>query len=145
MKKPPPSEASGHECLYPCPTWPSPVARPVVFPLRAARALLGKEYKFREPQPFQKAQVPLAKPLEAMRSVLGALAFWATAVLAVDLDLAPSSCTLKAAGAGKDDAPGFLAAVKHCSTTVIPVGTTLNISTKMDLTGFANKHIVRSF
>jgi hypothetical protein len=41
------------------------------------------------------------------------------------------SCTM--ASSGGDDAPGFLAAVKQCSTITIPKGVSLNISTKMDM------------
>jgi hypothetical protein len=57
-------------------------------------------------------------------------------------DVIQASCTLTAAGAGKDDAPAFLAAVQACSTTVIPTGTALNISTRLNMTGLANKVIV---
>jgi hypothetical protein len=53
-----------------------------------------------------------------------------------------TDCTLAAAGAGKDDAPAFVAAVKACSTVTIPTGVALNISSKIDLTGQSNKHIV---
>ncbi|EIN06930.1 hypothetical protein PUNSTDRAFT_105379 [Punctularia strigosozonata HHB-11173 SS5] len=52
-----------------------------------------------------------------------------------------SSCTLAAAGSGKDDAPAFLAAVKSCDTTIVPKGVTLNISSPLDMTGINNKHI----
>ncbi|TDL23425.1 glycoside hydrolase family 28 protein [Rickenella mellea] len=51
------------------------------------------------------------------------------------------SCTVTAAGAGKDDAPALLAAVQACPTTIIPTGTTLNISTRLDMTGLSNKEI----
>ncbi|TDL23426.1 glycoside hydrolase family 28 protein [Rickenella mellea] len=59
---------------------------------------------------------------------------------AVSVSAAPS-CTVTAAGAGKDDAPALLAAVQACPTTIIPVGTTLNISTRLDMTGLSNKEI----
>lgn len=54
-------------------------------------------------------------------------------------------CTIKASGAGKDDAPNLISAIMDtaCSTVEIPTGTTLNISTKMDATGAKNTHIVR--
>ena len=43
---------------------------------------------------------------------------------------------------GGDDAPQFLKAVKACSTVTIPKSTTLNIATRLDMTGLRNKHIV---
>jgi galacturan 1,4-alpha-galacturonidase len=55
-----------------------------------------------------------------------------------------STCTLSAAGPGKDDAPAFLSAVRTCDTAVVPHGTTLNISTPLNMTGVNNKHIVRT-
>ncbi len=57
------------------------------------------------------------------------------------------TCTLKARGAGKDDSPTFVSTVRDaaCSTVVIPQHTTLNLSTKVDLTGVENKHIVSGF
>ncbi|PPQ71826.1 hypothetical protein CVT24_006951 [Panaeolus cyanescens] len=48
-------------------------------------------------------------------------------------------CTVTASGG--DDAPKFLAAVKGCATTKIPKGTTLNIATRLDMTGLRDKHI----
>ncbi|KLO15113.1 glycoside hydrolase family 28 protein [Schizopora paradoxa] len=56
---------------------------------------------------------------------------------------AQRTCTLKAHGAGKDDSPTFVSTVRDaaCSTIVIPEHTTLNLSTKVDLTGLENKHI----
>lgn len=50
------------------------------------------------------------------------------------------SCTLTASGG--DDAPNFLAAVNACPTITIPQTTTLNISTRLNMTGLQNKHIV---
>lgn len=76
-----------------------------------------------------------------MRQFIALLALGALAS-ASSLEPRQASCTLAAAGAGKDDAPAFLAAVKSCSTTTIPAGTTLNISTKMDMRGLADRHIV---
>ncbi|KAJ7646204.1 glycoside hydrolase family 28 protein [Mycena rosella] len=52
-----------------------------------------------------------------------------------------ASCTLAAAGAGKDDSPQFLTAMQACSTVVIPATTTLNISTRLNMTGLSNKHL----
>ncbi|PAV24275.1 glycoside hydrolase family 28 [Pyrrhoderma noxium] len=56
--------------------------------------------------------------------------------------VAGSSCQLIASGA--DDAPSFVSAVLNgnCQTVVIPAETTLNISTKLDMTGARDTHIV---
>ncbi|TDL16537.1 glycoside hydrolase family 28 protein [Rickenella mellea] len=51
------------------------------------------------------------------------------------------SCTVIAAGAGLDNGPSLLSAVQACPTTIIPVGTTLNISTRLNMTGLSNKEI----
>ena len=53
-----------------------------------------------------------------------------------------STCTLRASGG--DDAPAFVSAVLNstCSTVKIPKGTTLNISSPMDMTGAQDAHIV---
>ncbi|KAL5483251.1 hypothetical protein ACEPAI_8481 [Sanghuangporus weigelae] len=53
-----------------------------------------------------------------------------------------ASCTLTASEG--DDAPIFVSAVLNpaCPTVHIPSGTTLNISTKMDMTGARDKHIL---
>ena len=51
-----------------------------------------------------------------------------------------SSCTVSATGG--DDGPSFLNAVKTCSTTIIPSGTTLSIGSNLNMTGLSNKHIV---
>lgn len=48
-------------------------------------------------------------------------------------------CTLVASGG--NDAPQFLGAVKSCSTVFIPKTTTLNIATRLNMTGLRNKHI----
>ncbi|KAL1678996.1 glycoside hydrolase family 28 protein [Schizophyllum commune] len=56
----------------------------------------------------------------------------ARAIAAVD-------CTLNQTGA--DDAPAFLAAVSDCDTITIPADTTLNISTRLNMTGLSNTHI----
>ncbi|KAJ6582833.1 pectin lyase fold/virulence factor [Mycena sp. CBHHK59/15] len=50
-----------------------------------------------------------------------------------------ASCTLVARGG--DDSPHFLNAMQACSTVVIPASTTLNISTRLNMTGLRNKHI----
>ncbi|KAJ7205989.1 pectin lyase fold/virulence factor [Mycena pura] len=52
-----------------------------------------------------------------------------------------ASCTLTALGSGKDDSPQFLTAMQACSTVVIPATTTLNISTRLNMTGLTNKHL----
>lgn len=52
---------------------------------------------------------------------------------------ADASCTLTASGG--DDAPSFVTAVQSCSTVTIPASTTLNISSKMNMTGLSNKQI----
>lgn len=54
------------------------------------------------------------------------------------------TCPVTALGHGRDDASRFASTVKSpfCQTIEIPEHTTLNISTKMDLTGLKNKHIV---
>ncbi|KAJ7118780.1 pectin lyase fold/virulence factor [Mycena epipterygia] len=52
-----------------------------------------------------------------------------------------ASCTLVAKGHGADDSPHFLNAVQQCSKVVIPSFTTLNISTRLNMTGLHNKHI----
>lgn len=75
-------------------------------------------------------------------TLLSVFALGATLVSALGLEARATNCTVAAAGAGKDDAPAFIAAVKSCATTTVPVGTTLNISSKIDMTGLANKHIV---
>ena len=54
-----------------------------------------------------------------------------------------ASCTLTASGG--DDAPQFLSAVASCPTVTIPKSTTLNIATRLNMTGLTNKHIVRGF
>ncbi|KAJ7505741.1 pectin lyase fold/virulence factor [Mycena galericulata] len=54
---------------------------------------------------------------------------------------AHASCTLTAAGAGRDDAPQFLRAMHECSTVLIPPHTTLNVSTRLNMTGLSNKHL----
>ncbi|KAL1691821.1 glycoside hydrolase family 28 protein [Schizophyllum commune] len=53
--------------------------------------------------------------------------------------IAAADCTLNQTGA--DDAPAFLAAVTDCDTITIPADTTLNISTRLNMTGLSNTHI----
>jgi len=55
---------------------------------------------------------------------------------------AQTSCTLTASGG--DDAPALLQAVRSCATTQIPNDVTLNIATRMNMTGLIDKHIVGS-
>ncbi|KAF7294697.1 Protein kinase domain-containing protein [Mycena indigotica] len=50
-------------------------------------------------------------------------------------------CTLVAKGPGVDDAPQLLRAWQKCSKISIPHHTTLNISTRLNMTGGVNKHI----
>ncbi|TFK74685.1 pectin lyase-like protein [Pluteus cervinus] len=50
-----------------------------------------------------------------------------------------ASCTVTASGG--DDSPRLLAAVRACSETIIPHGTTLNIATRLDMTGLSDKHL----
>ncbi|KAJ6460696.1 glycoside hydrolase family 28 protein [Mycena vitilis] len=57
-------------------------------------------------------------------------------------DVERASCTLTALGSGKDDSPQLLSAWQACSTVVIPASTTLNISTRLNMTGLSNKHLV---
>ena len=56
---------------------------------------------------------------------------------------ASNVCTLSSSGG--DDAPAFLKAAgdPSCATVLVPATTTLNIETKMNMTGLSNKHIVR--
>ena len=54
--------------------------------------------------------------------------------------IAAADCTLDQTGA--DDAPAFLAAATDCDTITIPADTTLNISTRLNMTGLSNTHIV---
>lgn len=49
-------------------------------------------------------------------------------------------CHLTASGG--DDAPQFLAAAASCGTVTIPEGTTLNISTRLNMTAMSNFKIV---
>jgi polygalacturonase len=63
-----------------------------------------------------------------------------TTLTAVAHIAAQTGCTLSARGG--DDAPQLLQAVRSCATTLIPEGTTLNIATRMNMTGLSNKRIV---
>ncbi|KAF8070387.1 glycoside hydrolase family 28 protein [Lyophyllum atratum] len=67
------------------------------------------------------------------------LAFAASSCFASLEGSAATSCTLRASGG--DDAPQFLSAVKACSTVRIPKTTTLNIETRLNMTGLSNKRI----
>lgn len=49
-------------------------------------------------------------------------------------------CTLFARGG--DDALHFLRALQECQTVTIPKSTTLNIESRLDMTGLRDKHIV---
>ena len=48
-----------------------------------------------------------------------------------DVQARAVSCTMAASGG--DDTPALVAAIATCPTTTIPVGTTLNISTRLDM------------
>ncbi|KAJ3882280.1 glycoside hydrolase family 28 protein [Lentinula edodes] len=50
-----------------------------------------------------------------------------------------ASCELTASSG--DDAPQFLAAAASCDTVIIPAGATLNIETRLDMTGMSNLNI----
>ena len=56
--------------------------------------------------------------------------------------VAASSCTLTASGS--DDGPALLAAMANsaCSTVVVPASTTLNIETRLNMTGVQDKNLV---
>jgi hypothetical protein len=80
------------------------------------------------------------------RLLLGLVSFClplASVSYAFPVDESATSCTLAASGG--DDAPSFVKAVQSCSTVTIPASTTLNISSKMDMTGVSNKLIVGLF
>lgn len=53
-----------------------------------------------------------------------------------------AQCTLTASGG--DDSPAFLTAVQTCSTVDIPSTTTLNISTRLNMTDLSDTTIVRT-
>jgi hypothetical protein len=77
--------------------------------------------------------------LPAFKKILLGIATTLT-LTAVSHVAAQTSCTVSARGG--DDAPRLLQAVHSCATTVIPAGTTLNIATRMNMTGLSNKRIV---
>jgi galacturan 1,4-alpha-galacturonidase len=52
----------------------------------------------------------------------------------------PSLCTLRASGG--DDGPAFVKAVKACPITTIPKGVTLNVASKLNMTGLSDRIIV---
>ena len=89
-------------------------------------------------------------PVRAGISLLGALFSFSVLCLGATTPGKRSNggqpCTVTALGHGKDDAPRFASIVKtpFCQTIEIPEHTTLNISTKMDMTGAQDKHIVRA-
>jgi len=53
---------------------------------------------------------------------------------------AQTGCTLTSFGG--DDAPALLQAVQSCATTQIPKDVTLNVATRMNMTGLVDKRIV---
>lgn len=59
------------------------------------------------------------------------------------LDAVKPVCAVTASGG--DDAPHFLHAVKSCRKVVIPKKTTLNIASRLNMTGVVDKHIVNLF
>ncbi|KAF7332543.1 putative exopolygalacturonase X [Mycena kentingensis (nom. inval.)] len=68
------------------------------------------------------------------------LAFLPIALAALPAAFA-QSCTITALGTGRDDSPQLLTAMQACSTVVVPATTTLNISTRLNMTGLSNKHL----
>ncbi|CAL1711768.1 unnamed protein product [Somion occarium] len=77
-----------------------------------------------------------------MQTLIAAFALLAVHCLhVVATPLASGICTVSASGS--DDAPAFLKAVMDpsCSSIVIPSSTTLNIASRMNMTGLLNKHI----
>lgn len=79
------------------------------------------------------------RPLDMLLSRVAVVASFLASAFAVHI--APRVCALHASG--RDDAPAFLAAVHDasCSTVSIPRGTTLNIASRLNMTGLENKHI----
>ncbi|KNZ73955.1 putative exopolygalacturonase B [Termitomyces sp. J132] len=71
-------------------------------------------------------------------SLIISIAFGATFVNASS-ERIQASCTLTASGG--DDSPRFLEAVASCSSVVIPKDTTLNIATRLNMTGLCDKTI----
>jgi galacturan 1,4-alpha-galacturonidase len=66
----------------------------------------------------------------------------AVALLSLALSAtAQDACILANAGTG-DDAPALLAAVASCAKVTVPAETTLNISSRLDMTGLQDVHIV---
>ncbi|TFK44960.1 glycoside hydrolase family 28 protein [Crucibulum laeve] len=65
--------------------------------------------------------------------------FTSTFLALLDAATSKASCTLTASGG--DDSPQFLSAVKACQTVTIPKSTTLNIATRLNMTGLSDKHI----
>ncbi|KAG6861698.1 hypothetical protein C0995_013267 [Termitomyces sp. Mi166 len=75
-----------------------------------------------------------------MRIPLLALSFVFGATLAhASSEKIQASCTLTASGG--DDSPQFLEAVVSCSTVIIPKDATLNIATRLNMTGLRDKTI----
>ncbi|THV02244.1 glycoside hydrolase family 28 protein [Dendrothele bispora CBS 962.96] len=70
-----------------------------------------------------------------MRSTLLPLAAFC---IAITQRAADAGCTLTASGG--DDAPQFLNAAQTCDTVVIPAGETLDIQTRLNMTGLSNKN-----
>ncbi|KAK0469205.1 glycoside hydrolase family 28 protein [Desarmillaria tabescens] len=62
--------------------------------------------------------------------------FAAVLLLAPHTVLGQDNCTLTASG--EDDASQFLSAVQNCDTVVIPKNTTLNIATRLNMTGVSD-------
>ncbi|KAK0223806.1 glycoside hydrolase family 28 protein [Armillaria fumosa] len=60
-------------------------------------------------------------------------------LLATHTVLGQENCTLTASG--EDDASQFLSAVQNCDTVVIPEDATLNIATRLNMTGISNTNI----
>ena len=75
--------------------------------------------------------------MRAFFSLAVAVASFLGSYAAQDL---PSLCTLRASGG--DDGPAFVKAVKACPITTIPKGATLNVASKMNMTGLSDRIIV---
>jgi galacturan 1,4-alpha-galacturonidase len=69
------------------------------------------------------------------------LLFLAGIGVACARELAPAATTCTLAASGGDDGPSFVNAINTCDTIVVPQTTTLNIASRMNTTGVANKHI----
>lgn len=65
--------------------------------------------------------------------------FVAVLLLTAHTVLGQENCTLTASG--EDDASQFLSAVQNCDTVVVPKDATLNIATRLNMTGISDTTI----